>query len=258
MSAAQNGLQILPLTEIPMVGAGDDLGTLVNDSMRAQGIRFEDDDIVVVAQKIVSKAEGRTVRLADIQPSESARELALQVDKDACLVELILRESSDVVRTAPGIVIVRHKLGLVCANAGIDQSNIDHSDAPSALLLPEDPDNSARELRAGLEAVSGRGLGVIICDSMNRPWRLGTVGIAIGSAGVKVLDDRRGQADIFGRMLATTMSNIADSVAAAASLVMGETTEKVPCVIVRGVSTGDSSQSSRDCIRPVEEDLFLT
>ncbi len=257
MSAAQKGLQIQPLTQFPMVGAGDDLAALVDDSMRAQGIRFEDDDIAVVAQKIVSKAEGRTVRLADVQPSQSACELAHEVDKDARLVELILRESTAVVRTAPGVVIVRHKLGLVCANAGIDQSNIDHSDARLALLLPEDPDKSARELRAGLEAASGRSLGIIICDSINRPWRLGTVGIAIGSAGVKALDDQRGQVDIFGRTLTTTMSNIADSVAAAASLVMGETTEKVPCVIVRGVSTGNSSQSSRDCIRPVEEDLFL-
>jgi len=257
MSAAQKGLQILPLTQVPMVGAGDDLAALVNDSMRQQGIRFEEDDILVVAQKIVSKAEGRTVRLADVQPSESARELALEVDKDARLVELILGESAAVVRTAPGVVIVRHKLGLVCANAGIDQSNIDHSDTELALILPENPDNSARELRAGLEAMSGRSLGVIICDSVNRPWRLGTVGIAIGSNGIKVLDDRRGQVDIFGRTLTTTMSNIADSVAAAASLVMGETTEKVPCVIVRGISTGNSNQSSADCIRPVEEDLFL-
>lgn len=257
MSAAQKGLQIVPLTQIPIVGAGDDLVALVNDSMRLHGIRFEDDDILVVAQKIVSKVEGRTVRLADVEPSEPACELAREVDKDARLVELILRESTAVVRTAPGVVIVRHKLGLVCANAGIDQSNIDHSDGQSALLLPEDPDNSARELRAALEAASGRNLAVIICDSMNRPWRLGTVSIAIGSSGVKVLDDRRGQTDIFGRTLIVTMSNIADSIATAASLVMGETTEKVPCVIVRGVATGDSSQISRDCIRPVEQDLFL-
>jgi len=257
MSAAQNGLQIVPLTQIPMVGAGDDLAALVNASMRQQGIRFEDDDILVVAQKIVSKSEGRTVRLGDVQPSEAARKLACEVDKDARLVELMLRESTAVIRTAPGVVIVRHKLGLVCANAGIDQSNIDHGDAQLALLLPEDPDNSARELRTELEAASGRNLGVIVCDSINRPWRLGTVSIAIGSSGVKVLDDRRGQADIFGRTLITTMSNIADSIATAASLVMGETTEKVPGVIVRGVSTGDSSQTSADCIRPVEEDLFL-
>ena len=257
MSAAQNGLKVLPLTRIPMVAAGDDLVDLVDDSMRLQGIRFEDDDILVVAQKIVSKAEGKSVRLDDVQPSDAARELALEVDKDASLVELILRESTAVIRKAPGVVIVRHKLGLVSANAGIDQSNVDHSDARLALLLPDDPDHSARELRARLEKASGRSLGVIICDSINRPWRLGTVGIAIGSSGVKVLDDRRGQADIFGRTLTTTMSNIADSVATAAGLVMGETTEKVPCVIVRGVAAHDSSENSADCIRPVEEDLFL-
>jgi coenzyme F420-0:L-glutamate ligase/coenzyme F420-1:gamma-L-glutamate ligase len=257
MSAAQKGLQILPLTQFPMVEAGDDLAALVDESIGLQGVRLEDDDILVVAQKIVSKAEGRTVRLADVQPSESACDLALEVDKDARLVELILRESAAVIRTAPGVVIVRHKLGLVCANAGIDQSNVDHGDTELALLLPEDPDNSARELRARLEAASGRNLGVIICDSVNRPWRLGTVSIAIGSSGVKVLDDRRGQTDIFGRALTTTMSNIADSIATAASLVMGETTERVPCVILRGVATRDNTQKSADCIRPVEEDLFL-
>jgi len=257
MSAAPKGLQIVPLTKIPLVGAGDDLAVLVNDSMRRQEIRFEDGDILVVAQKIVSKVEGRTVRLDDVQPTEPARELAREVDKDARLVELILRESAAVVRTAPGVLIVQHKLGVVCANAGIDQSNVDHGDAEWALLLPEDPDSSARELRTGLAAASGRNLGVIICDSINRPWRLGSVSIAIGSSGVKVLDDRRGQADIFGRTLMTTMSNIADSIATAASLVMGETTEKVPCVIVRGVATGDSGQVSGDSIRPVEQDLFL-
>ena len=257
MSAAQYGLQIIPLTEIPEVGEGDDLAALVNDSMRMQGIRFEADDILVVAQKIVSKAEGRTARLADVQPSESACELAREVDKDARLVELILSESTAVVRTAPGVIIVRHKLGLVCANAGIDQSNIDHGNDQLALLLPEDPDKSARALQASLEAASGRSLGVIVCDSTNRPWRLGTVSIAIGSSGVKVLDDRRGQADIFGRILTTTMSNIADSIATAASLVMGETTEKVPCVVVRGVAAGSNSETAADCNRPVEEDLFL-
>ena len=257
MSAAQNGLQILPLTQIPMVAAGDDLAALVNDSMRQQEIRFEDDDIVVVAQKIVSKAEGRLVRLADVQPSESACELAREVNKDARLVELILRESKAVVRAAPGVIIVRHNLGLVCANAGIDQSNVDHGDTQLALLLPEDPDTSAGELRAGLEASSGRSLGVIICDSINRPWRLGTVGVAIGCNGAKVFDDQRGQGDIFGRTLETTMSNVADSVATAASLVMGETTEKVPCVIVRGIAATNSINTAADCNRPVEEDLFL-
>ena len=257
MSAAQNGLQILPLTQIPMVAAGDDLVAMVGDSMRQQEIRFEDDDIVVIAQKIVSKAEDRIVRLVDVQPSDSACDLAREVNKDARLVELILRESQAVVRAAPGVIIVRHKLGLVCANAGIDQSNIDHGDAQLALLLPEDPDNSARKLRAGLEVSSGRSLGVIICDSINRPWRLGTVGVAIGCDGVKALDDRRGQGDIFGRTLVTTMSNVADSVATAASLVMGETTEKVPCVVVRGVTAASNGATAADCNRPVEEDLFL-
>lgn len=256
MSVANDGLQIFSLAEIPMVKDGDDLIGLVDDAMRRRGLRFADDDILVVAQKIVSKAEGRVVKLSDIEPSEAAFELAQRIDKDARLVELILRESKAVVRTAPGVMIVRHRLGLVLANAGIDQSNVEQKDGPCALLLPENPDQSARELRAGIEAASGRRLGVIISDSVNRPWRLGTVGIAIGSSGVAVLDDRRGQSDIFDRTLLVTMSSITDSVATAACLVMGETTEKVPAVVVRGVSLGDRNQNAEDCIRPVDTDLF--
>ena len=257
MSVAQSGLQIIPLTRIPMVEANDDLGTVVIDAMRKQQLVFADQDVLVIAQKVVSKAENRLVPLDEVAVSERASKLAIELDKDARLVELILRESSAIIRKAPGVIIVRHKLGLVCANAGIDQSNVDHKDGEVALLLPEDPDASADSLRAGLEAASGKQLAVVICDSVNRPWRVGTIAMSIGSAGISPLDDRRGQTDTFGRTLAVTMSNVVDSVATAASLVMGETTERVPAVIVRGLSVSDGKQNSADCVRPASDDLFL-
>ncbi len=257
MSAAQSGLQIVPLTQIPMVQANDSLDSLLVGAMRRQDLEFADNDVLVIAQKIVSKAENRFVRLDEVQVSERARTLAREVDKDERLVELILSESTAIVRSAPGVIIVRHKLGLVCANAGIDQSNIDHKDGSLALLLPEDPDASAGALRSKLETASGKRLAVVICDSVNRPWRVGTIAMSIGSAGISPLDDRRGQTDTFGRTLAVTMSNVVDSVATAASLVMGETTENIPAVIVRGLSVGDSARNSSDCNRPANEDLFL-
>jgi coenzyme F420-0:L-glutamate ligase/coenzyme F420-1:gamma-L-glutamate ligase len=162
-----------------------------------------------------------------------------------------------VVCRAPGVIIVRHRLGIVSANAGIDQSNVDHANGECALLLPEDPDLSAAALRKALEKKTGKRLGVIVSDSMNRPWRLGTLGYAIGSAGITVLDDRRGQKDLFGRELVVTMSNRADAIATAAMLVMGETTERVPVAIVRGLPACDNTQTARDSIRPRSEDLFL-
>jgi coenzyme F420-0:L-glutamate ligase/coenzyme F420-1:gamma-L-glutamate ligase len=250
-------LNIHPLKNIPLIEAGDNLAEVIVEALDDTGIEPVDGDILVLAQKIVSKSEGRQVLLADIDPSATAIRIARETDKDPRLVELILRESSAVVRTAPGVIIVRHRLGLVGANAGIDQSNVNHADGESALLLPENPDLSALSLRETLQKKFQKSLGVIVSDSMNRPWRLGTVGYAIGSAGVPVLEDRRGETDIFGRELKVTMSNHADSIATAAMLVMGETSERVPAVLVRGLPLQDSAQVARDAVRPLEEDLFL-
>jgi coenzyme F420-0:L-glutamate ligase/coenzyme F420-1:gamma-L-glutamate ligase len=252
-----SNLTICPLKNIPLIEAGDNLAELIVEALGEVGIEPVDGDILVLAQKIVSKSEGRQVLLADIDPSATAVRIASETDKDPRLVELILRESSAVVRTAPGVIIVRHRLGLVSANAGIDQSNVNHADGESALLLPENPDLSAFRLREALQQEFGKSLGVIVSDSMNRPWRLGTVGYAIGSAGVPVLEDRRGETDIFGRELKVTMSNHADSIATAAMLVMGETSERVPAALVRGLPLQDSMQAARDSVRPIEEDLFL-
>ncbi len=250
-------LTVHPLKNIPLIESGDDLARIIVVAMNDAGIEPDDGDILVFAQKIVSKSEGRQVLLSSISPSPAAVKLAEETDKDPRLVELILQESTSVVRKAPGVIIVRHRLGIVCANAGIDQSNVDHGQGESALLLPQDPDSSARRLRDELTALTGKRHGVIISDSINRPWRLGTVGIAIGSSGVKVLDDHRGNVDMYNRELKVTMSNHADSIATAAMLVMGETIEGIPAAIVRGLDVMDSPQHAGDSVRPPAEDLFL-
>jgi len=253
----QPTLIIDPVPDLPVVMAGDDLVQLIFAALAAAKMSLQADDIVVIAQKIVSLSEGRTVELDGVEVSRAAQELAAQTDKDPRIVELILRESAEIIRHKPGVIIARHRLGLIGANAGIDQSNIDHADGECALLLPEDPDQSAKKLRAALMASSGSTVGVIISDSMSRPWRLGTIGTAIGSAGVNVLDDRRGESDLYGRELKVTMANRADAIAAAAVLIMGETTELTPVAIVRGLPAGDSTQVAHDCVRPLAEDLFL-
>jgi len=257
-------LVIHPVTDLPLVRSGDDLALLIGTACDRAGFALQDGDVLVLAQKIVSKSEGRQVLLADVEVSPEAVKLAEEVDKDPRLVELVLRESESVIRKTRGVLIVRHRLGIVSANAGIDQSNISHDEGESALLLPLDPDLSARRLRAafaqgiglGKGLGSGLNLGIIISDSINRPWRMGTVGIAIGSAGITVLDDRRGQTDMFGRELKVTLINRADSIATAAMLVMGETTERVPAALVRGFPVENSSQGAADCLRPLAEDLF--
>jgi coenzyme F420-0:L-glutamate ligase/coenzyme F420-1:gamma-L-glutamate ligase len=251
--------QVLAIPGLPMVQTGDDLPTLILEAMAADGNQLQNDDCICLAQKIVSKAEGRLIRLEDVTAGDEARALATETEKDPRLVELILRESSELMRKKPGVLIMRHRLGLVGAHAGVDQSNIDHAGGECALLLPEDPDASAERFRAAIRDKTGLNVGVIITDSANRPWRLGTIGVAIGAAGMTVLDDHRGGSDIFDRELKVTLINRADAIASAATLVMGETIEKVPAAIVRGLSlvTGNGgSQSAADINRPLDEDLF--
>lgn len=261
MSAAKtvSGFEIFGLPDLPMVAADDDLVSLVLEGVSAAGKTLEDGDCICLAQKIVSKAEGRQIALADVSPGEKAITLAAETDKDPRLVQLILDESSELLRQKPGVLIMRHRLGLVGAHAGIDQSNVDHSDGEQALLLPVDPDASAAEFQATIESRTGKKVAVIITDSANRPWRLGTIGIAIGAAGLTVLDDHRGGSDSFGRELKVTLINRADAIASAATLVMGETTERTPATIVRGLPllVGDNGAQAAAIInRPLEEDLF--
>jgi len=248
--------EVIGIPGLPMVRPGDVLTDLISTALESMGEQLRDGDIVCVAQKIVSKSEGRLVRLADVRPSPAAIALAAETDKDPQLVELILSESDEVLRKKPGVLIVRHRLGYVMANAGVDQSNVDHAEGDQALLLPKDPDASAAALRGELKSRCGVDVGVVITDSANRPWRLGTTSIAIGAAGITVLDDRRGETDIYGRELKVTMLNNADALATAATMVLGETTEQIPVAIVRGLALAGEGQNARMINRPLEDDLF--
>ena len=241
---------------VPRVQPGDDPAALISAALRGAGVKPLTGDLVAVAQKIISKAEGRSVRLATVTPSAEAEDIAARANKDPRVVELILRESRAVLRVSPGVIIVEHRCGVVLANAGIDRSNIEDSDE-QALLLPADADASAARLREGLQREFGVPLGVIITDSIGRAWRLGTVGIAIGCAGVTALQDLRGQTDMFGRTLQVSEVAVADSIAAAAVLVMGEAAEGTPLVLVRGARAGsDTTQTARNALRPASADLF--
>ncbi len=248
--------EVLAVTGLPMVEPGADLVALIDAALTAQGDDLLDGDVICVAQKIVSKAEGRLYALAEVEPGAEAVSLAAETDKDPRLVELILSESSEVLRKKPGVLIVRHRLGYVMANAGVDQSNVDHAHGENALLLPLDPDASAASLRAGFRAHNGVDVGVLVTDSANRPWRLGTTGIAIGAAGVNVLEDHRGGTDSYGRELKVTLINHADALAAAAVLVLGETTERIPVAVVRGLDLGADNEPAVAINRPLDEDLF--
>ncbi|MCY4657402.1 MAG: coenzyme F420-0:L-glutamate ligase [Gammaproteobacteria bacterium] len=251
-----NTLSVIPVVNLPKFKEGDDIVSILLEHLAHQQLTLERGDVLVLAQKIVSKVEGRQIPLSSVEPSNQAVQLAIETEKDPRLVELILQESTEVVRKKPGVLIVRHKLGHVGAHAGIDQSNIDHSDDGSALLLPIDPDRSAHDIRVKIEDQTGIEVGVIIADSANRPWRLGTVGVAIGCSNTEVLTDKRGTIDLFGRELKVTLSNRADAIAGAANLVMGETTEAIPIAIVRGTDNQSSEDTATIIHRPLEEDLF--
>ena len=242
---------------LPMVKAGDDLAALIADGLARGGLVPRAQDVVVIAQKIVSKAEGRTVELATVTPSPRAVQLAQEVQKDPRLVELILSESSRVVRSRPNVLIVEHRLGFVMANAGIDQSNVAPVDGVErALLLPVDPDGTAERLRAALWQRFGVALAVVITDSFGRAWRRGTAGIAIGAAGLPALLDLRGNPDLFGRTLQVSISGFADEIAAAASLVMGQGDEAQPVVLVRGLAWSAPNNPAHELVRPASEDMF--
>lgn len=246
----------MPITGLPEIVAGDDLGALLTARLAEAGPGLQSGDILVVTQKIVSKAEGRSVDLADMVPSSEAKALASEVNKDPALVELVLRESSAVVRKAPNVLITRHRLGHVMANAGIDASNIGNGNGGNVLLLPVDPDASAVQIADAAMARFGFRPGVVISDSFGRPWRMGTVNVAIGLAAIPAIIDQRGQADRDGRIMQMTMIAVGDAVAAAAGLAMGEGDEGIPAVIVRGLRLAGEHQTSRAIVRPVDEDLF--
>ncbi|MGD8404041.1 MAG: coenzyme F420-0:L-glutamate ligase [Anaerolineales bacterium] len=252
-------LNLTPLSNIPLIRQGDNLAEIIVGALRANTIQLEDDDILVLAQKIVSKAEGRMVNLATIEPSERALELAGPTKKDPRVIELILRESNEILRMRPGAIIVEHKLGFVCANAGIDHSNVrGESGNPEdwVLLLPENPDRSAEQIRTKIESVTNVKISVLIIDSHGRAWREGTVGAAIGISGLPGLLDLRGQPDMFGFRLRITQVGVADELAAAASLMMGQAAEGTPVVHVRGFPYPLRNGKLIELLRPKEQDLF--
>ena len=237
---------------------GDDVTRHLLAALDRAGLTLRDGDVLAIAQKIISKAEGRLVLLAGVEPGEEARRLAGQVGKDPRLVELILRESEAVSRVGPGVLIVRHRLGFTSANAGIDRSNVQtQSGAEEAvLLLPLDPDTSARRIRETILGHAGVAVGVVITDSHGRPFRLGTVGVAIGAAGIPALWDRRGETDRYGYRLQHTDVGVADEIAAAAGLLMGQAAEGRPAVLLRGLRLPPADGRAADLIRPKELDLY--
>ena len=248
---------IKALTGIKLVEPGDDLGAIAVEALGANGLVPRDGDVLVVVQKIVSKAEGRYVDLATVEASVRATVLAAEVDKDPRFVEVVLSESRRVVRHRPGLLIVEHRLGFVMANAGIDRSNIDSEDGVErVLLLPLDPDGSAAALRRHVAGMFGARIGVVISDSFGRPWRKGIVGVALGAAGLPAYIDMRGRPDLFGRELKVTETGFADEIAAAASLVTGQADEAVPMVLVRGLVWSAPDSPVADMVRPPEHDLF--
>ena len=255
--ARPRALSLFALPGIPMVQPGDDLAALIADGLERAGEAASDGDVLVVAQKIVSKSEGRYANLATVEPGGEARELAALTDKDPRMVELILSESRRVVRHRPGVIIVEHRLGFVMANAGIDNSNVEPEGMDErVLLLPRDPDGSARRLREGLRARLGVDCAVIVNDSVGRAWRVGTVGLALGAAGLPSLLDLRGRDDLFGRPLEVTQVGLADELAAAASLLQGEADEGMPVVVVRGLAAAGPGSDGAALIRAEADDLF--
>ncbi|MCO6453638.1 MAG: coenzyme F420-0:L-glutamate ligase [Caldilineales bacterium] len=248
-------VQLTALPHIPIIAAGDDLIAVTLAGLSAAGLELRTGDVIVLTSKIVAKAEGRVRRLSQIHPSPAAQEIARYAHKDPRVVELVLAESRQVLRIRPGVLIVEHRLGFVCANAGIDHSNLG-ADPDQVLLLPADPDASARRIRAALIDQSGVEVAVVINDSHGRAWRLGTVGSAIGIAGLAPLTDRRGQHDLFGNTLEITVLGTADELAAAASLLQGGAAERSPIVHIRGAAYVAGDGRLQDILRPQHEDMF--
>lgn len=246
-----------PVCGLPMLQPGDDLAALIMASLSAEAFALRDGDVLVVAQKAVSKVEGRQVALSNVTPTALSHSIALESGKPAEVIELIRAESEELMRVKPGVVIARHKLGLVAANAGIDASNVAApGDDETVLLWPKDPDDSARRLRDAIAWASGAEIAVIVSDSLGRAWRMGTTGSAIGVAGMIPLRDRCGESDLFGRTLQATVVAVADEIAAAASLVIGEAAEGIPAAIVRGATFASGDGDMRALLRPRSEDLF--
>ncbi len=250
-------LTLIALPHFPHVQPGDALPQLILAALEASGLALQPGDVLAVAQKIVSKSEGRLVNLASVTPGPRALEVAAQTEKDPRVVELILQESEEISRMRPGVLVVRHRLGFVSANAGIDRSNVPQAGGGEwVLLLPRDPDASAEALRQALLQATGVAVGIVITDSHGRPFRLGTVGVALGVAGLPALWNRRGEPDLYGYLLQHTDVGVADEIAAAAGLLMGQAAEGAPVVLLRGLTFSAPPGRAADLIRPKAFDLY--
>jgi coenzyme F420-0:L-glutamate ligase/coenzyme F420-1:gamma-L-glutamate ligase len=251
-------IKLLPLEGIPLVKPGDDLPGIILKSANSSKIEWFEGDILVVAQKIVSKAEGRLVNLKQIEPSKRSIELGSLTEKDPRLVELILQESKKVIRYRKGVLVVQNEHGVILANAGIDNSNLEQDQEQDwVLLLPKDPDLSAKKIHQELMEKTGLHLGVIINDSIGRAWRNGTIGTAIGVAGLPAIVDLRGRKDLFGNPLRVSEEAVADELASAASLIQGQADEALPVVLIQGFQSQTANIPASGLIRPKETDLFL-
>jgi len=252
-------LALTPLEGFPFIQKGDDLVVSILNSLTLTNITLKENDILVLAQKIVSKSEGRIIDLSSVRPSLEAKKIADKCEKDPRLIELILQESKDIIRVRPGTIIVEHRLGFICASAGIDHSNVTFLNTESenfVLLLPENPDLSAQIIRKRIKELFGINIGVMIIDSHGRAWRLGVVGVSIGFSGIPGIINMRGQPDLFGGKLRITEISAADELAAAASMVMGQAAEGFPIIHVRGFPYPLRNGNFHELIRPIEDDLF--
>ncbi|HLN45202.1 MAG: coenzyme F420-0:L-glutamate ligase [Chloroflexota bacterium] len=248
-------IEVIPIENLPLIREGDELGKLIVKTAEKQGTPLLEKDIVVVTHKIVSKTEGQTINLSTVVPSEKAKELAQKTRKDPALVEIILRETKEIVRLGPNSIITENVNGVICANAGIDKSNV--AGEKNVILLPKHPDESARKIRNDIKELTGHEVAVIISDTNGRPLRMGEINVAIGVAGIKPTRDRRGEKDLFGYVLCVKQTAVVDELASAAELVIGQANEAIPVAIIRGYTYQTAENvSAKSLMRPKAIDLF--
>jgi coenzyme F420-0:L-glutamate ligase/coenzyme F420-1:gamma-L-glutamate ligase len=248
-------IEIIPVENLPLIAEGDKLGELIAKAAEKQGTPIKERDIVVVTHKVVSKTEGQTVNLDEISPSEKAKEIAQKTGKEPAFVEAVLRETREIVRIGPNSIITENRNGVICANAGIDKSNV--AGEKNVVLLPRNPDESAQKIRTDIKRLTNHEVAVIISDTNGRPLRMGEINVAIGVAGFKPTRDRRGEKDLFGYVLRVKQTAVADELASAAELIIGQANEGIPVAIIRGYTYQTAENvSARDLIRPKEADLF--
>ena len=248
-------IEIIPIRDLPLIVEGDKLAELIVDAAEKQGTSIKERDVIIVTHKVVSKTEGQTVNLDEISPSEQAKEIAPKTGKEPAFVEAVLRETREIVRIGPNSLITENRNGVISANAGIDKSNVEGE--KNVVLLPRNPDESARKIRSDVKRLTNQEVAVIISDTNGRPLRMGEINVAIGVAGIKPTRDRRGEKDLFGYVLRVKQTAVADELASAAELVIGQANEGIPVAIIRGYTYQTvENASARDLTRPKEADLF--